>query len=64
MLKQNIFPGILLSETGNAEAYAVPSVILQGLASGTLLYVIFFEVLSKEKSGILQYFGEFLNFFN
>lgn len=50
--------GILLSEANNAEAFAVPSVILQGLASGTLLYVIFFEVLSKEKSGIIQYFGE------
>ncbi|XP_063699047.1 zinc transporter ZIP3 [Culicoides brevitarsis] len=55
--------GILLSEANNAEAFAVPSVILQGLASGTLLYVIFFEVLSKEKSGIIQYFAVVAGYF-
>ncbi|XP_014250323.1 zinc transporter ZIP3-like [Cimex lectularius] len=30
---------------------ALASVILQGLASGTLLYVVFFEVLQREKLG-------------
>uniref|UniRef100_A0A336N2M7 CSON009487 protein n=1 Tax=Culicoides sonorensis TaxID=179676 RepID=A0A336N2M7_CULSO len=55
--------GILLSESDNGDAFAVPSVILQGLASGTLLYVIFFEVLSKEKSGIIQYCAVVVGFF-
>lgn len=55
--------GILLSEMGNSDAFAVPSVILQGLASGTLLYVIFFEVLSKERSGFIEYVAVALGFF-
>lgn len=55
--------GVLLSETGNTAAFAVPSVILQGLASGTLLYVIFFEVLSKERSGLIEYAAVVLGFF-
>jgi zinc transporter 1/2/3 len=47
----------------NGENLAVPNVILQGFATGTLLYVIFFEVLSKDRSGMLPYlsvFGGFL----
>jgi len=55
--------GILLSESNNHEAFAVTSVILQGLASGTLLYVIFFEVLSKERTGLVQYVAVLLGFF-
>lgn len=58
-----ILIGILLSETGNSDAFAVPSVILQGLASGTLLYVIFFEVLSKDRSGFIEYLAVVLGFF-
>lgn len=57
--------GMLLTSSENS--FAVASVILQGLASGTLLYVIFFEILSKHRSGIIsQYiavlFGYFLMF--
>lgn len=55
--------GILLSNGSQTEDTAVVSVILQGLASGTLLYVIFFEVLSKERSGLWQYMAVFAGFF-
>ncbi|CAG9763057.1 unnamed protein product [Ceutorhynchus assimilis] len=39
------------------------SVFLQGLASGTLLYVVFFEILQNErKSGLRQCFAVFFGF--
>lgn len=41
--------GILLSEKGGSEE-DVTSVVLQGMAAGTLLYVVFFEVLARERS--------------
>lgn len=50
--------GIALSETGDGTEESVVSVILQGMAAGTLLYVVFFEVLARERnnhhSGIWQ----------
>jgi zinc transporter 1/2/3 len=52
--------GIALSETVENEAALQNSLvtILQGLATGTLLYVVFFEVIEKERlkgtNGILQ----------
>jgi len=52
--------GILLSETvkSEAETQTVAVTVLQGLATGTLLYVVFFEVIEKERqkgtSGMLQ----------
>lgn len=55
--------GILLSNAGDSDAVLVASVILQGLASGTLLYVIFFEILSKHKDGIVQYTAVLVGFF-
>lgn len=55
--------GIFLSNGTNADDMQVISVILQGLASGTLLYVIFFEVLSKDRSGLLQYLAVLIGFF-
>ncbi|CAO1425648.1 unnamed protein product [Diamesa serratosioi] len=55
--------GIILSNADNAEVFEVASVILQGLASGTLLYVIFFEILSKHKSGFLQYLAVLVGYF-
>lgn len=49
--------GIALSDTGKSEE-DVTSVILQGMAAGTLLYVVFFEVLARERnnrhSGVWQ----------
>lgn len=41
--------GILLKNTGTAEI-DITSVVLQGMAAGTLLYVVFFEVLSRERN--------------
>ena len=52
--------GIALSETMESEASAQGSLVtvLQGLATGTLLYVVFFEVIEKERikgtNGLLQ----------
>lgn len=55
--------GIWLSNADDSDAISVASVILQGLASGTLLYVIFFEILSKHKDGIVQYLAVVVGFF-
>lgn len=54
--------GALLTSGSNADTLQVPNVILQGLATGTLLYVIFFEVLSKDRSGLLPYLAVFVGF--
>lgn len=43
--------GVLLSEDAAGVATASPvSTVLQGMAAGTLLYVVFFEVLQKERA--------------
>ncbi|CAD7087916.1 unnamed protein product [Hermetia illucens] len=47
----------------SSESAVVPSVIIQGLASGTLLYAAFFEILFKERSGLWTYAGFVLGFF-
>uniref|UniRef100_A0A1A9X4X5 Uncharacterized protein n=1 Tax=Glossina brevipalpis TaxID=37001 RepID=A0A1A9X4X5_9MUSC len=47
-----ILIGIFISHNGNANEESILSAILQGLACGTLLYVIFFEILSKHHSGL------------
>lgn len=54
--------GIWVSSYNDSDAFLVASVILQGLASGTLLYVIFFEILSKHKDGIVQYLAVVVGF--
>lgn len=50
--------GIVLSEEASAAEGNFVAVMLQGMAGGTLLYVIFFEVLQRERSntqsGFLQ----------
>lgn len=54
--------GILISEEEASSANVI-SVILQGLATGTLLYVVFFEILREDrKTGIKQYFAVLLGF--
>lgn len=56
--------GILISSGNGSATFEVASVILQGLASGTLLYVIFFEILSKHRSGSMtQYLAVLIGFF-
>ncbi len=60
--------GILLSADSHASVPegTLATVILQGIAAGTLLYVTFFEILQREKanakSGILQLFAIILGF--
>lgn len=44
-----------MTNGSNGDSLAVPNVILQGFATGTLLYVIFFEILSKDRSGVIPY---------
>ncbi|KAJ8682334.1 hypothetical protein QAD02_018126 [Eretmocerus hayati] len=39
----------------SAAANGLPAVVLQGIASGTLLYVVFFEILHKHRNGLMQY---------
>ena len=61
--------GAALTETvseGNDGSRTVPVAVLQGLAAGTLVYVVFFEILEKERAkkahGLLQVKLRFLNF--
>lgn len=56
-IKTGIAIGTVLTSGANADNLQVPNIILQGLATGTLLYVIFFEVLSKDRSGLVPYFS-------
>lgn len=55
--------GILVSSGEVSSSTALVSVILQGLATGTLLYVVFFEILQKDKSGLLQLVAVLIGFF-
>ncbi|CAK1583605.1 unnamed protein product [Parnassius mnemosyne] len=54
--------GLLLVGGQGATAAGVYSVVLQGLASGTLLYVIFFEIWKNDRTGIVQYFAAVTGF--
>ncbi|XP_041969691.1 zinc transporter ZIP1-like [Aricia agestis] len=54
--------GLLLVGGEGATAAGVYSVVLQGLASGTLLYVIFFEIWKNDRTGILQYISALVGF--
>lgn len=55
--------GILVSGGGDGGFSNVTAAILQGLASGTLLYVVFFEILSKDRSGLARYTAVLVGFF-
>lgn len=55
--------GLLLVGGEGATAAGISSVVLQGLASGTLLYVIFFEIWKGDRSGILQFIASIVGFF-
>ncbi|XP_039968613.1 protein zntC [Bactrocera tryoni] len=54
--------GILISHSDGITSPNIPSAILQGLACGTLLYVVFFEILSKNHSGLVAYFSLLVGF--
>ncbi|VEN55662.1 unnamed protein product [Callosobruchus maculatus] len=46
-----------------SNSFTIMSVILQGLASGTLLYIVFFEILQADKkSGLKQYLSVLVGF--
>lgn len=51
--------GIIITEDADSSTDLI-SVILQGLASGTLLYVVFFEILQKDRKGGLKQYGAIL----
>lgn len=55
--------GIAISNSDGGDGYLIASAILQGLASGTLLYVIFFEILAKHKEGIVQFIAVVIGYF-
>ncbi|KAM7344677.1 zinc transporter ZIP3-like [Cochliomyia hominivorax] len=48
--------GIAVSQNSGDPEDSIASMILQGIACGTLLYVVFFEILSKQHAG----FGAFV----
>ncbi|KZC10726.1 Zinc transporter ZIP3 [Dufourea novaeangliae] len=54
--------GMLLVGGGSAAASGILPVLLQGLASGTLLYVVFFEILQEHRTGLYQYMSILLGF--
>ncbi|XP_063920392.1 zinc transporter ZIP1-like [Zophobas morio] len=57
--------GLVLTESHDSHE-DVASIVLQGMAAGTLLYVVFFEVLARERgnhhSGVWQLFAILLGF--
>ncbi|XP_011696963.1 PREDICTED: zinc transporter ZIP1-like isoform X2 [Wasmannia auropunctata] len=54
--------GMGLVGGGSAAASGPMAVILQGLASGTLLYVVFFEILQEHRTGLRQYLSILVGF--
>ncbi|XP_076387051.1 zinc transporter ZIP1-like isoform X1 [Megachile rotundata] len=54
--------GMLLVGGESAAANGILPVLLQGLASGTLLYVVFFEILQEHRTGLKQYLSILVGF--
>ncbi|GBP04007.1 Zinc transporter ZIP1 [Eumeta japonica] len=54
--------GILLVGGAGAAEAGLYSVVLQGLACGTLVYVVFFEVWRQDRTGLLQFLCSLLGF--
>ncbi|XP_034834126.1 zinc transporter ZIP1-like [Maniola hyperantus] len=54
--------GILLVGGAGATEAGIYSVVLQGLACGTLVYVVFFEVWRQDRTGIMQFLCSILGF--
>ena len=57
---------MLHSAASQAEAHSVSVTVMQGIATGSLLYVVFFEILEKERQkavpGLLQVISMSLGF--
>ncbi|XP_067632775.1 zinc transporter ZIP3-like [Eurosta solidaginis] len=55
--------GILISKNNETDtSTSIVSPLLQGFACGTLLYVVFFEILYKNRSGLSTYFSSLVGF--
>ncbi|KAH8394696.1 hypothetical protein KR222_002035, partial [Zaprionus bogoriensis] len=54
--------GIAISQQQDGNRPSVPSGILQGIASGTLLYVVFFEILTRSHAGWRAYIAALAGF--
>ncbi|CAH2244443.1 zinc transporter ZIP1-like [Pararge aegeria] len=54
--------GILLVGGAGATEAGIYSVVLQGLACGTLVYVVFFEVWRQDRTGLMQFLCSILGF--
>ncbi|XP_003493713.1 zinc transporter ZIP3-like isoform X2 [Bombus vosnesenskii] len=54
--------GMFLVGEESATANGILPVLLQGLASGTLLYVVFFEILQEHRTGLQQYISILFGF--
>jgi len=54
--------GILINHGQETTGPSLVSAILQGFACGTLIYVVFFEILSKNRSGLRAYLALFVGF--
>ena len=58
--------GILITETSGAGVHQVTVATLQGVAGGTILYIVMFEILNRERvkdiSGLVQLCGIILGF--
>jgi len=58
--------GMMISEMASDNYHELTVAVMQGLSGGTILYVVMFEILQREKekkiSGIIQLFGIVLGF--
>ena len=58
--------GILMSEVGGGGVHEVTIATLQGVAGGTILYIVMFEILNNERlkdvPGIIQLLGLLIGF--
>ena len=52
--------GLLMTNTSLLDVTVFPQVVLQGIATGTLLYVIIFEIFQKNADGGLKTYFSFL----
>jgi len=58
--------GMALSDPGQQDVNHTGLIVVQGIATGSLLYVVFFEILEKERQksvpGLFQVIGVTLGF--
>lgn len=54
--------GIAVSHDSSSSEDSIPSAVLQGIACGTLLYVVFFEILSKHHAGLGAFLAMLIGF--